>query len=317
MLSSNRGHYLALGGCLAFLLLAIPALGQEAGTIEGAPEAATNSNQAPNAHQADSEATTPAVVPLDGNNSADGHKPSCTTEEDCARKDLLAQQRMAIATNRIVEISEWQAWIAFGTFVLGIFTVCFAWWAASAASRAVKAADSANTEARRHADIAAESTMKLDRPYIYLIPGVTGYLRSAGKTGPFLEYRLENHGRTPATVMIIRIELAPVEELSTRSRLNNVDRLYEVIPPGETTKDRRVFVKGSSPGTVWAGKDAEKLILRALVQYEDPAGTVYEDSFCFHCTENAKAFMQAGGSENNKRTVLQTPMQPNAKSETP
>lgn len=37
MLSSNRGHYLALGGCLVSLLLAIPALGQEAVEPEDRP----------------------------------------------------------------------------------------------------------------------------------------------------------------------------------------------------------------------------------------------------------------------------------------
>lgn len=66
MLSSNRGLYLAIGGCLAFLLLAIPALGQKSVEPQDRPaqsQESGNPDQAEGAQESTQDAPPAAALP--------------------------------------------------------------------------------------------------------------------------------------------------------------------------------------------------------------------------------------------------------------
>ena len=56
------------------------------------------------------------------------------------------------------------------------------------------------------------------------------------------------------------------------------------------TSWRYLRVTGFEVGKVYLGASATLLVLHALLEYEDPLGTYYTDSFCMRAKPGARSF---------------------------
>jgi hypothetical protein len=177
MPSSNRGHYIAVGGCLAFLLLAIPALAvppESQRTTEGKP--AESSTPAGPAHdsQAQPQQPPPNAASIGQSSQPDNAESETGDSEYYQREDLKAQQAMAEATDRIVTWTKVQ-------IALGVVGTIFLLWTLF--------------ETRRATNIASDTAQRELRAYI----GVkAGWIDFTNLRDPTATIVISNFGQTPA-----------------------------------------------------------------------------------------------------------------------
>ena len=171
------------------------------------------------------------------------------------------------------------------------------------ARQVTKAAVSAAEAAKQQADFAEGSMLRLERPYMFLEISETHYLRRPGSNPPFLRCFFVNHGRTPAVLQSISLQLIDDSQAALRVPNSAATNTYEVIRPGAHTEIRVVSVEGSPEGTKWEGDDATKLVLLGVAEYQDGAGFLHTDSFCLRASYGADYFVVEGGTEFNKRTT--------------
>ena len=171
------------------------------------------------------------------------------------------------------------------------------------ARKVTKAAVSAAEAAKQQADFAEGSLLRLERPYMFLEISETHYLRRPGSSPPFLRCFFVNHGRTPAVLQSISLQLIDDSQTSLRLPNSAATNTYEVIRPGAHTEIRVVPVEGSPEGTKWEGDEAAKLVLLGVAEYQDGAGFLHTDSFCLRASFGADYFVVEGGTEFNKRST--------------
>ena len=171
------------------------------------------------------------------------------------------------------------------------------------ARQSTKAAERTADAARKQADLAEASMLRLERPYLFLEISETHYLRSPGSDRPFLRCFFVNHGRTPAVLQSISLQLIDDSQGSLRLPLDVTTKTYEVIRPGAHTEIRVVPVEGSAKGRKWGEDEATKLVLLGVAVYQDGAGYEHTDSFCLRASYGADNFVVEGGTEYNKRTT--------------
>ncbi len=150
---------------------------------------------------------------VSGDNSepvSNADEDSSDNSDDYTRQDLIAQQQMAVATNRIVGLTRLQIGVAIFGLVLGAFTVAFAWWAGHSARRAVdeaeqatKAARESVVQAQRQADAAIlleSAKLVSHKARLTSAPGEPNSRQDRGipTNGMIPEIILENFGKTAA-----------------------------------------------------------------------------------------------------------------------
>ena len=195
MSGGNRLYCVALGGCLVWLILAglvWPSLAQEAKS----PSKAAAQTEQPDAKEPEA-VKSPAAAP------PEQEEPPPAVEGQhgqganyYSEADLEAQRRMAVATEELTELTGNQIVIGGIEIVLLVAAVILTAWAAIAASRAAKA--SAETVAAMRRSERAYVTMS-HRP-----PGLDLLARMGFAA---FEVEIKNHGRTPATVTDVLLQL--------------------------------------------------------------------------------------------------------------
>ena len=326
MSGGNRLRYVTLGGCLAAFLWANASLAQEPQdvaptTLKGQPVPEGGQNTSKGGATDQGQEKEPAPEKL---------SPSLDKIE-AAIRDLIAQERAAQSQGpkdeeiRDLEAQEGMAFwaetmfwatlaavvLTFAGIVLIRYTLKYTKIAAGhtegmldEAKETTKAAAKAAAEARRQADIAELSMTRLERPYLFPEIVQTNYLYNSKKNKPFLRYRFINRGRTPAILQSVSIRLISVPKLPLRLPLGIKIDFYEVVSPGEFTTERTIEVEDSSPGDIWRGVEATKLIFHGSIRYEDVIGALHTDGFCLRATENAEGFVMDGGKTYNYRTSV-------------
>jgi hypothetical protein len=172
------------------------------------------------------------------------------------------------------------------------------------ARKTTEAGISAANEARRQADIAELSIRNLERPYLFPEIVKPDRERDAGNYKAFLRYRFKNHGRTPAVLQSVSVRLESAPELPLRLPLVVNTDVYEVVSPGASTAERRVYVDDTCLYEPWNGVEATKMVFHGSIGYGDMAGTQHTDYFCLRTNENAKGFVMEGGETYNRRTSV-------------
>jgi len=189
MLSRNPGHYLTLGGCLAFLLLAIPVLGQEAERLDVAPP----SEQA-EPSQADSELPPTDAAPVQEQPSPAVEQDALYDTERYAKANLTAQESIARSNEALARLTDLQITVSAIEAGLLALTIVFTAWAAFAASKAARAADRAVEVTREGIECELRAYIAMQRT-IWAVP-------KEGTPEASKSYRLQiewkNCGATPA-----------------------------------------------------------------------------------------------------------------------
>ena len=235
-------RYAAFGGLSALLMIG-NALGQPEGVISN-PSTEAAQHQAAEPNQTPSNPSAPASDNQERSTSSEQR--ACDDTDDCARKDLLAQQSMAESTVSIVELSRWQVRLGIGALVLSAFTVVFAAWAAWAASAAAKAARDAVKEARGGTAAAvkvANATVAAERARFFVeinrLNTNQGFHNAAlydHPTSPAVcrdvsfSFKFKNFGKTPGVVFEIAagmdVSSDPVVPVYTILMTSDVGRAY-------------------------------------------------------------------------------------------
>ncbi|MDH3739063.1 MAG: hypothetical protein OER92_07705 [Alphaproteobacteria bacterium] len=169
--------------------------------------------------------------------------------------------------------------------------------------KGVQAAERAADAARNQAEFAEGSMLRQERPYMFLEISETHYLRRPGANPPFLRCFFVNHGRTPAVLQSISLQLIDDSQASLSLPSATAVNTYEVIRPGAHTEIRVVPVDASPDGKKWEGDEATNLVLLGVAEYLDGAGFLHTDSFCLRAAYGADYFVVEGGTEYNTRTT--------------
>lgn len=173
------------------------------------------------------------------------------------------------------------------------------------AEDATKAAEVAAGESKRQADIAESSVHRLERPYLFLKLVQIQYLANPRNNQPFLTFKFVNHGRMPAILQRISVNLAPSQVMPAQLPENWGYDVYEVLEPRGESEAHRAFVQGAQPGEKWQSDDAAQLVLHGSIRYHDATGsTLYTDGFCFRLKENAQGLTIFGGEEYNFKNAV-------------
>ncbi len=192
MPSSIRVRYLAIGGCLAFLLLAIPALGQDTESNVLTEEAQDSASGQPELRPGPSPNS--ASEAAGGEDTAAIGRFTCADTNDCAEKDLTAQNRMADATDEMADLALEQLNATYWEIAFLIATVVAALLAVGAAFRANKIArDSAERQLRAY--MAIDQSVKWQKAYDRSPDDIVGYN---------FTFTWRNYGQTPARRCIAR-----------------------------------------------------------------------------------------------------------------
>lgn len=217
MSESNRLYQLALGGCLAALLLIAPVLAQqevkELGATVNESQGVAGETPPPEKDSGESayRQKTPAADPLPPPppvereiDSEPACGPRCEAAQQREKSDLVAQQRMADSTRDIVIVTEWQLYVGGAGIVLLIVTL-------GLNVRATNAAVDANRIARK-------SSERQLRAYVHptdskVIMEENGIVRA--------NVRIQNAGQTPAYKLISRVTVSigpyPLQESPSSS----------------------------------------------------------------------------------------------------
>jgi hypothetical protein len=301
MLSSNRGHHLALGGCLAFLLLAIPALGQEAVEPQDRPiqsQESGDSDQTESAQESAQDAPPAAAFPAAEQPSSPNTDDRQRAEEDQGSR-YPAFRWDGLITSRDT-LAQWaMAALGIAATMLSGIAVFLLKRTLDATRDAVDEANATTAEARKQTNLAFNTMVRLERPYLYVNVGAA--LRPAFNSPPSVRCSLTNHGKLPATITSINKWLAPDPDFPLRLPSAGKIEVYEVVEPGGESQVFRAYVEGSEEGEQWAD-DIERLILYIEVTYDGPSGdTFYCDTFCFRGDSRQREFILTGGEEYNQR----------------
>jgi hypothetical protein len=167
--------------------------------------------------------------------------------------------------------------------------------------RADKTARISADAANKSADVAEEAFRRLERPYLYVKIAETHGLRAGHPYAqPVIEYRLVNYGKLPAILRSISVGLLNNPPFPLQSTMTVAETRYEVIESnGELLNPRNAVVSGSAGGQKFDGGDATNLILYGVLEYDDPTGAHYIDSFCMRGLPGGTAFTVDGGEEYN------------------
>lgn len=219
--------------------------------------------------------------------------PKSYREEWRSERDLEAQREMANWTFYLMVIS-------LGTLVIAAIGVVYVARTLKATRDAVDEAKATTAEASKQTNLAFNTMVRLERPYLYV--NVETLLEPTPNGVPFVRCTFANHGKLPATIKSINRRLMPDPTFPLRLLSANKIDAYEVIEPGAKSRGIRVVVEGSERGQWWIDKDIERLVLYLSVTYDGPSGDVfYSDTFCFRGDSRQREFVLTGGDEYNQR----------------
>lgn len=277
--------HIALVGCLIALfgLGDLPERLLKAQSHEQNPKADSGESKAPrqnNITTHSSPGATSAGRPI----TTPTDQPACQDGSDCAQKDLVAQRRMASATDEIVTVSWLQFAVAVSGLVLGGLTVLFAFFAAKAAR---DAADSGRDT--------IEFMRKAERPY-FIVKALNPKIldkplrevrekgHSAGRKAIVVTATVANSGTRPGIPLSFHV--AACHQPPPDPQPADIDTLGQLsatrtITSGEEADD----VHGAF---VWAAafiKEAieyrDQIVVYGYIRYSDIHGTTWRSGFSF------------------------------------
>lgn len=214
-------------------------------------------------------------------------------KEEHEARDLESQRDQAFWAMWMFFAAAAQTVLTFIGIVLLLRTLKYTKDAAGAArdmvvegEKATAAAMSAAVEAKRQADHTERSFRRLERPYLFLIITEQVYLANpGGGMEPSIAYTLANYGKTPAILRSVYLELTPFTNVHfTEKGKPRVPagvpkvKWYEVIPPGEQTRHRRINVTGPDVKKRYPPRTID-LALHGLIEYEDPTKALHFHHF--------------------------------------
>ncbi len=212
---------------------------------------------------------------------------------DC--EDLYAQRRVALAAERSLEISCYQAWLsAFG--VLGLLaTIYLATLSTQAAAASARASADSARHGQRSADTSERALRGLERPYLFIevVQTSLGYTLDGP---PSIRYAIKNYGKLPAVMLSAAISLRHNPAFPLTGPEAIADTSYAVIEAGgrllsrDGSNDRQLNVAGAEAGQIFRGGAATLLVLYAILEYADPTGAIHTDTFCLRGTEDGRGF---------------------------
>ncbi len=304
MSRSARLYNAALGGCLAVLLLA-PSVASQAGQEHGDSHPSAEARQERTAgpdHGSPSPPTYPQAsefTRVQGNSDVEPEPEK--NANYYARRDIVAQERMADATEALVNPTRAQALI--GLIALGlliatlIYTRSASKSAAAAADHtrdAVKAAEDAAEEARRQADAAVALIEKGERPRLYLTIDYFDVIGNSDRPQDVrVEFIVRNFGRHPAIVRRLQTDtqiLPKNQRPDPRSPSfmfnmlthNWHDAENVVIEPGQKWQIGHIRGQQMLAGEIDAIRnDARRLYFIAWIAYQGPWDRAWTQTYAF------------------------------------
>jgi hypothetical protein len=176
------------------------------------------------------------------------------------------------------------------------------------ANQATHAAIDAAKAAQKSADIQEESFRRLERPYLFVRPTDTSFLRLGHQRLPDLCYTLVNYGQMPAILRSISVRLEENPQFPLRIPMHKAEEFFEVIAPGQQmANERRVVVENSKLSDSYAGQRATLLVMHGRILYEDPTGALHTEHFAMRGNPGGHTFKIDGGSEYNWRKTEYPP----------
>ncbi|MEX1107274.1 MAG: hypothetical protein WEC00_00035 [Dongiaceae bacterium] len=218
MLAGNRLYQFALGGCLAVLLLAIPALAAPGDQPDNPPTTEGNANQ--DQPEAAPQQEMPVEVPgspkavnprLTNPPNSQESAANSSREEERAEADLEAQQEMALWAQLVF-------WATTGSVVVAAVAVGLVFFTLHETRKAGKAAADILEQTRRQADSAVDAAKAAleanailiaeKRPWLHLDREIEcEFLETENSVAVNCWYRLKNFGLSPAININIRARL--------------------------------------------------------------------------------------------------------------
>ena len=220
--------------------------------------------------------------------------------------DLQAQLDMAFWAKAMF-------WATTATVIVTLIGVVLIWrtlkhtaQAEKLTGDALKQAEAQTIIARQSANFTRQSALRLERPYLFIEVQSTDQLRTpAVNMTPQLSYRIVNHGKTPAILRIVAVNLAfePQYPLRTPWHLNKAIHCV-IAPNGGSTQIFHVLVESAKNNDSFAGPIGNGLVLWGAFSYADAIGSSYVDHFCIRGSEDAEFFhldFEDSDGEMNRR----------------
>lgn len=201
----------------------------------------------------------------------------------------------------------WAAWAAVAVTVIGVYLVYRTLLATRAMLDEAQTvtgvtrlmlieAENTTRAAERSADIQLDAYRRLERPYLYVEVVRTDGLKPKNpqQRHPSLDYRIVNHGKTPAIIVSTSVGLLfnPKEPVTSTGELSKGQ--YYVLIPGDFSQKDEVIVRGEESARQFTGNLATRLILVAHFEYQDQSGVTFTD------------WMQLRGNANGDSFKLET-----------
>lgn len=214
-------------------------------------------------------------------------------------EDLLAQQSMADAANKMTFIAWIQIAVGLGTLVGLAWTLKYTRDTARAGQKSADAADRALNA--------------VERPYIF-VWGVRGIDHDVEMDHLnfvfFIRYSYGNHGKTPAIIesMAACISFDEVPENAMEVRDWHPAKLNPIIVPGECRTDSQecpqvmlsfkdIYTE-SEPVEI-AFPETENFFFRLIIRYRGPFTTGHKTSACWAWDQKENCLVPYGGKEYN------------------
>lgn len=126
-------------------------------------------------------------------------------------------------------------------------------------------------------------------------------------------YTITNYGKVPAIMRSIAVALTYNAQGNMSATLPVSNEDYAILAPGKKLQirdstdawitaelDRDDIPAGERP---FHGSNATLLSLQGIIEYEDPADTLYEDQFCLRATWGARSFKIDDRDANHNKST--------------
>lgn len=252
----------------------------------------------------------------------------CSKNEYTGAKECSSYRLVPVAFFQIAKIANdyGVAITALATIFVAAFTGTL-WWTAAGqygllkediatAKTAARAAVESAEAAKAQAEIAKDSLVKIQRPYIYIFGVDRIWFPPPGRqdSDVQLRYTVANYGQTPAVITCINLGFlsapgrSPPDEMP--GRLDDIGHWLitsPVMPPQDVRRDLRVTLPeefiGDDLGAVVDLREGasypvprikagETLYFRMIISYDGPFSGGYETSVTWFYYDRSAAFVQ-------------------------
>lgn len=307
MLNRYRLYQLAVGGCLAAVLIFAPALAEDEEAVDQPQPQATETQQ-PKSSAAVSDDT---AFWDDKKGDTTTYRAICDKPKNREYADLCQQWRVAEINEKQFELSAKAYDLVFNQFIATILEIVFLVLTAIAAIIAAIAAI-------RGATAAENALTKAQRPYVFVI-GVKGILpRHDENQDGFIPYTITNSGQTPVIIEFIgalpslgQTPKSPAQEnedhpLVVSPILEARERCSDLIAEPTFWIDSGIHLMpivqndfGEILPTFPKIPEGESLFFWVKVSYRGPFTKGHETSACWRYDTEVCQFIRYGGEEYN------------------